>query len=382
MASNQPARSRRVTALQVLGTLALLGLLLFGCVLFLVRIKDLVFILIASIFLAYILNPVVRWLQRRMHIVFAILVVYVAIAILIALVVMFMVPPLISDAATFVKGIPKLVTDISAAIADPHNRLFAWLPAPVRDYLANLPQQLVGLIQQYGFSALHQAASFLLSAVAILAAFIVVPILTAYILLDQENLVRVFLGLFPDRSRPKAKAVLLDLDRVLGGFIRGQILDAIAVGVLIFILLTIFHVPYAYLVAVFSGVFQVIPYLGAIVAFFPAVALAWINNGSGDAIGVAIGVIVVHQLDGNIIAPRILRDNVGLSPFWIIVSVLGFTELFGFVGTFVAVPAAAMIRVIKMHFLPAAVDREEAKPTRRDHELRLDDEEIANVEHR
>lgn len=359
MASDRPSGSKRVTALQVLGTLALAGLLVYGCLLFLVRIQNVVFILIASIFLAYVLYPIVHRLSRRMHVIFAILIVYVAIAVLIALVLTFMVPPLISDTATFVHSIPKIVTDISRGISDPNNKFFAWMPGPIRAYLSSLPEQLVGFAQQYGVSALHQAASFLFSAVAIIAAVIIVPILSAYILLDQENLVRVFLGFFPERSRPKANAVLLDLDRVLGGFIRGQIIDAIVVGVLVFIVLTIFHVPYAYLIAVFSGIFQIIPYLGAVVAFFPAVALAWINNGSGNAIGVALSVIAVHQLDGNVIAPRIMRDNVGLSPFWIIVAVLTFTELFGFLGTFVAVPAAAMIRVLKMHFLPAPVDAEE-----------------------
>ncbi len=197
-------------------------------------------------------------------------------------------------------------------------------------------------------------------------------------LLDQENLARVFLGLFPIRSRPKAKAVLLDLDHVLGGFIRGQMIDAVIVGVMMFIVLTIFHVPYAYLIAVFSGVFQVIPYLGAVVAFFPAVTLALIYNGDGNALAVAIAVVAIHQLDGNVIAPRIMRDSVGLSPLWVIISVLAFTELFGFPGTFVAVPVAAMIRVLKMHFLPAPVEAEEVPATPRDESLRLHDE-ISNV---
>jgi len=138
--------------------------------------------------------------------------------------------------------------------------------------------------------------------------------------------------------------------------------------------LLVFGVPYAYLVAVISAVFQLIPYFGAIVAFFPAVTLAYIAHGTGSAVGVGIGVIVVHQLDGNLVAPRIMRDNVGLSPFWVIVSVLGFTELFGFVGTFVAVPAAAMIRVFKLHFLPEAVEKEELPPTPHEEELRVKDE--------
>jgi len=375
MASNR-------TALQVLATIALAALLVFGAALFLARIAAAVTILIASIFLAYLINPIVRWLHRRMHIVLAIVVVYVAIAIVVALVLNFFVPPLIADTATFVKAVPALISELHAAINDQHSRFFSSLPPPVRTYLADLPQALVGFVQQYGLSTARQAAGYLLSAVAVIATIIAVPILTAYILLDQENLVRTFLGLFPEKRRPKAKAVLLDLDHVLGGFIRGQLLDAVVVGVLVYVVLLAFHVPYAYLVAVASGVFQIVPYLGAIVAFFPAITLAFVNNGPANAVGVAVAIVVVHQLDGNVIAPRIMREVLGLSPFWIVLSVLVFTELFGIVGTFVAVPAAAMLRVMKMHFLPGAVEPQEAEPTALDEALRLEKEEIANVEPR
>lgn len=373
MAFNRPSRTKRITALQVLATVALAGLLAWGIVQFLERIPYIIVILIAAIFLEYIIRPAVRWLNQRMHIAFAILIVYLIVAIIIALAVWFLIPPLVTDAAKFIHALPQIVTQIQQTIETSR------LPSEIRDYLSDLPAEIINFVRQYGFTAAHQVATYIFSAAAVIGAIIVVPILTAYLLLDQENLVRVFLGFFPDRSRPKAKAVILDLDHVLGGFIRGQIIDAIAVGVLIFILLLIFNVPYAYLVAVISGVFQLIPYFGAIVAFFPAVTLAFIAHGSGSAIGVAIGVIVVHQLDGNLVAPRIMRQNVGLSPFWVIVSVLAFTELFGFVGTFVAVPAAAMIRVIKMHFLPEPVEPEEAEPTPHDEELRVK-EDIANVD--
>ncbi|MGA3038120.1 MAG: AI-2E family transporter [Vulcanimicrobiaceae bacterium] len=370
--------SKRLTALQVLATLVLTGVLVYGIAMFLVRVQAVLVIAIAAIFVAYVIFPLVHWLARRMPVIVAILIVYLMVAIVLALIIVFMIPPLIADTATFVRTVPKMIVEASQDIANPRNPLFAWLPPPIRAYVATLPAELVGFIQRYAFEAIHQIATYLVSAVTLVAALIVVPILTAYMLLDQENLVRVFLGFFPKRVRPKAKAVLLDLDHVLGGFIRGQMIDAVIVGVMMFIVLTIFRVPYAYLIAVFSGVFQVIPYLGAVVAFFPAVTLALIYNGDGNALAVALVVVAVHQLDGNVIAPRIMRDSVGLSPLWVIISVLAFTELFGFVGTFVAVPVAAMIRVLKMHLLPAPVEAEEVQSTPRDESLRLQDE-ITNV---
>jgi predicted PurR-regulated permease PerM len=379
MASGPPATSKRTTPLQVLATVALACLLLYGLVLFLQRVEAVVTILIAAIFLSYVILPIVNWLARRMPMIVAVLLIYLVILVILALVIMFMVPPLIADTATFLRGIPGLIGQLSADISNPRNPLFAWLPPPVREYLAAVPGQLINLVETYGFAAIHQLATYLLSAVALVATIIIVPIITAYILLDQENLIRVFLGFVPERGRSKAKAVLQDLDHVVGGFIRGQIIDAVVVGILVFVVLTIFHVPFAYLIAVFSGLFQVIPYLGAVVAFLPAVTLALIYNGDGNAIAVAIAIIGVHQLDGNVIAPRIMKEQVGLSPLWVIVAVLAFSELFGFVGTFVAVPAAAMIRVLKMHFLPAPVEPQDALMTESDESLRLGDE-IANAD--
>jgi len=82
----------------------------------------------------------------------------------------------------------------------------------------------------------------------------------------------------------------------------------------------------------------------------------------GNAVLVAVLIVVIHQIDGNFVAPRVLKDNVGLSPFWIVISILGFSELFGLPGTFLAVPVAAMIRVLREHLLPRPATQAEAAP--------------------
>jgi predicted PurR-regulated permease PerM len=119
-------------------------------------------------------------------------------------------------------------------------------------------------------------------------------------------------------------------------------------------MLAIMHVPYALLIGVAAGILNFIPYAGAIIGFIPSVILALSFNGVTNALIVAALFAVIQQVDGNFIAPRVLKDNVGLSPFWIIVSILAFTELFGLVGTFLAVPVAAMIRVLRDHLVPPA----------------------------
>ena len=380
MATDRPSVRRRLSTLQAMATIALAALLVYGAASFLARLQSTIFILIASTFLAYLIYPLVHRLQRRMPVILAILVVYLAIIAIIAIIVKIFVPPLITDASLLIKSAPKIIGDLSQEIADPNNKVFGWLPSSVRDYVAHLPQELVKAAQRYGFDVAQQIAGYLFSVFTLFATVIVVPVLTAYIMLDAENLLRTFLGFFPARIRPKAKAVVADLDRVLGGFIRGQLIDCVIVGALIFIMLAILRVPYAYLIAVVAGVLNFVPYLGAIVGFIPSVILALVYNGVTNALIVGVSFAAIQQLDGNVIVPRIMKESVGLSPVWIILSIIAFSELFGLVGTFVAVPTAAMLRVLKMHFLPDPVEPEEARPTPLDEALRLDEAELASPE--
>ncbi|MBV8642604.1 MAG: AI-2E family transporter, partial [Candidatus Eremiobacteraeota bacterium] len=122
------------------------------------------------------------------------------------------------------------------------------------------------------------------------------------------------------------------------------------------------HVPYALLIGVVSGALNFIPYACALIAFVPAFLLAWTYHGFTNALIVGALIIVIHQIDGNFVAPRVLKENVGLSPFWIVISILGFSELFGLPGTFLAVPVAAMIRVLRENLLPTAPARAVTAP--------------------
>ena len=111
-----------------------------------------------------------------------------------------------------------------------------------------------------------------------------------------------------------------------------------------------------------AAVLNFIPYAGAVVGFVPSVLLALITNGPGSALLVAGLFAVIQQIDGNFVAPRVLKENVGLSPLYIILAILIGSELFGLIGTFLSVPVAAMLRVLREHFLPAPVSRAEAPP--------------------
>jgi predicted PurR-regulated permease PerM len=181
-------------------------------------------------------------------------------------------------------------------------------------------------------------------------------------LIDASNVRRQILGLFPARRRPKVDTIIDELDGVVGGFIRGQLIDGAIVGVMIFVMLTALRVPYALLIGVAAGILNFIPYAGAVIGFVPSVLIALAVNGPSNALLVAILFAVIQQIDGNFVAPRVLKDNVGLSPLYIVIAILLGSELFGLIGTFLAVPVAAMIRVLREQLLPGPVTPAESPP--------------------
>jgi predicted PurR-regulated permease PerM len=354
---------RRITLwLKTLALIAVALYLLVGFLQFLGNVKATAMLFVIALFFAYLVFPMVRRLNERLPLVVSILFVYVAIAIVGAAIAQLLVPPLVADAQGAVKAIPALVTHAGQLLQDPNNPILSRLPLDERLYLASLPAQIAGFLQTNALDTAGKTLNVLLSTVSVLATLIVVPVLAAYMLLDAENLKRNFLGLIPAKQHAKAETIIAELDKVVGGFIRGQLIDGSILGAMLTIMLWSTHVPYALLIGVVSGALNFIPYAGALIAFVPAVILALTYNGLGNAALVAGLIVVIHQIDGNFVAPRVLKDNVGLSPFWIVISILGFSELFGLPGTFLAVPVAAMIRVLREQLLPGAVPAAAAHP--------------------
>ena len=354
-----PSRGeRRVTfALKVLATIALSVYLLVGLLQFFGAIRSTGLLIVGAIFFAYLIYPLVRRLNARLPAIVAILIVYAFIILVLGSVLALVVPALGNDISTFAKTLPALTTQFQTELVSPHNPFLRRIPAEDRLYIANLPSQLNSVVQKYGVDTLQRSLTVVLSTFSVIATLVVIPVLAAYMLLEASDVRRQVLGLFPARRRDKVNTLIDELDAVVGGFIRGQLIDGAIVGAMILVMLSIMHVPYALLIGVAAGILNFIPYAGAVIGFVPSVLLALAYNGPTNALIVAILFAVIQQIDGNFVAPRVLKDNVGLSPLYIIIAILVGSELFGLVGTFLAVPVAAMLRVLREQLLPSPAPR-------------------------
>lgn len=315
---------------------------------FLERIRAVVYIVIGAIFFAYLIYPIVQRLRRRMPLVWAIVLVYAVIGVLLAVAALFIVPRVGEDAALLVRHYPDIQTRLTGLLYDPHDPLTSRLPDWARNELGRIPSELAGWVRLHGLQTFGHVIFVLAGTAAAIATFIIVPLLTAYLLLDLDHLQSAFSSIVPQQRRRAAGELFDAIETVIGGFIRGQLLVALTVGVLITIVLLILHVPYAFLFGLLAAVGDLIPYVGAILAFLPAFTSAWLSNGFVNALIVAAAFVAIFQAEGHFIAPNVVSKTVKLSPFVVLLALLIGGELAGLFGLLIAVPVAGVLRVLAL----------------------------------
>ena len=344
---------RRVTyALKILALVALAAVTLSAVLQFFGRIAGVTVILVGATFFTYAIYPIVRRLNTRMPLIWAIVVVYAAIGALVAFALAFIVPALANDVQGLAAAAPSFVKNTQQFLTNPRTPVVMHLPAPVRAYLLTLPPQLERYGQLYAGDAASRVLALALSVASLAATLVVIPVISVYLMIEVPDLTNGFVSRLPARIQQRSSAIVHDLDAALGGFIRGQLLVGATIGVCITIALLILHVRYAVLIGVTAGLFDVIPYVGAVVGFVPSVTLALLDSGWHHALLVAIVFVAIFQAEGHFIAPKIVSGSVGLSPLMVIVAILIGGELLGIGGMFLAVPIAAAVRVLVLHTLP------------------------------
>ena len=178
-------------------------------------------------------------------------------------------------------------------------------------------------------------------------------IIAIYLLLSKEvfyaQVKKLMFAFFPRRVAQATLNLTHDSNAIFCGFISGKILDSAIIGVLCFIGCSILQMPYTVLVSFIVGVTNVIPYFGPFIGAIPSIFIIMIADPLKSLI-FAVFVLILQQLDGNIIGPKILGDSTGLSAFWVIFAVTFFGGLFGFVGMLIGVPTFAVIYALVRNF--------------------------------
>lgn len=309
----------------------------------LVRVRGVLtpFYLAAAI--AYISHPAVNLLEeRQVPRSLAILLVYIAFGILLFLPAMAVFPRLTAEIEQMLAKLPeqtKRLEGVTESVAFDMRRLR--FPGEVEEVYRVAIGRVERLLEEFA-SRLAAVVVGLLSQVFSL---ILAPFLAFYILRDSGALVRAATAWLPSSSRRHVLELLQRVNRVVGGFVRGQLMVSVAVGCVVAIGLSLLGVRYAVVLGVFAGLADVVPYFGPIISAVPAVALGLMESPL-TALWVVLLLVAVQQLEGSILSPKIVGERVGLHPLTVIFSVLVGGELLGVVGMLLAVPTAAALKTV------------------------------------
>lgn len=180
-------------------------------------------------------------------------------------------------------------------------------------------------------------------------------VVSVYILLQRGTIVKFFekigLAMFDENTCTQIGKYVDSSNRVFFKFISGQLIDAIIVGILVTIAMSIIGVKYAALLGFMIGLFNIIPYFGAIIAVVISVIITIITGGLSQAIIMAVVVILLQQIDSNIINPKIIGNSLEISPLLVIFAVTVGGAYFGVLGMFLAVPVIAVLKIIVNDYL-------------------------------
>lgn len=224
------------------------------------------------------------------------------------------------------------------------------LSADIKEQFANIIERLNGSVAtaiNASFDSIKQLGSNLLN-------ILLAVIISFYILKDLEYFKKFtndsFDAVFNKNRNKKTKLFLSDVDNVVSKFIRGQLLDGLIIGILSSLGLWLIGLDFPVLIGMTAGIFNIIPYFGPLIGTVPAVIVGLLSGSPIKALFAVLVLLLVQQLDGAIIAPKVVGESVGLHPVFVILSIIIGGAYFGLLGMLLAVPTAGIIKLLVMRW--------------------------------
>jgi predicted PurR-regulated permease PerM len=310
-------------------------------------LSDVLLPFVAALALAYLQTPLADRLERHgMNRTVAALLIVGLVVLTFILLALLLVPILAGQAAALIAGIPGYVTRAQALLSESGP---SWLRQFVNG--GDASKTMTELVTQ-GAGYLAAVMRSLWSGGKALASFVsvivIMPVVTFYLICDWHEMVAILDGWVPPRSRETVHRLVGEIDAAISGFLRGQAGVCLIVGIYYAVALSVIGLNFGLLIGVAAGVLTFMPYIGSMTGLLIAVGVAlgqfWPQ---WTSIAAVVGVFLFGQfVEGNVLAPKLVGDHVGLHPVWLIFAMFAFGYLLGFVGLLIAVPLAAAIAVL------------------------------------
>ena len=304
---------------------------------------------IISFVVAYLMDSLVRFIVRRLKTrrTQAILLSCILLLGIIVIIFSLFVPKILDNAESVISFVANYKMDIGEIIRNIADKInnpsvdkvadeIIEVSADIRDQINELLTYITGLL-------INLVATIGTSILSVITSFI----LSIYILIEKEDLIarlkRLIYAFFNERNARMILEISTSANRIFKSFIVGKLLDSLIVGIVTIIVFSICNIPYAPLMGSIIGLFNLIPYFGPIIGAVPVVVVTFFISPI-KALTALIIIVVIGQIDSNFIDPKIVGNNVGVSPFWVISSVIVGGTAFGPAGMILGVPTVVLVK--------------------------------------
>lgn len=269
---------------------------------------------------------------------------YLTVGFLFFLFLKFIFPQLLSSLAGLVNEIPDYISNISRKIVEFSDKLN--INDEYNKVILERWNQFVAFTLDFVTNLIPKIGNFTRDILASIWNIVLGIIVSIYLLVDKERFLalskKMTYGLLPEKRADRTVELVQRADHIFGRFLGGKVLDSVIIGILTLIILLLVRMPYANLVAFIIGVTNVIPFFGPFIGAIPSFFIILFESPT-MAVWFLLIILIIQQIDGNIIGPKILGESLGISAFWILFSLLVAGKLFGFIGLVIGVPLFVFI---------------------------------------
>lgn len=308
-------------------------------------IRDVALIILTAAVIASSIEPATRWLMRfKLPRVIAVIFLFATFFTLFAGLFYFFMPPLLDDVSGFISTLPEYLNTVSGT--GPQS-ISAMLGS--NDILAELSgtgfsiQEFISQLKTTFFDFSTGVFSGVNIIFGNILSFVLIVVISFYLSVQEKGIENFLRSVTPLKYESYIVGLWNRTEHKIGLWMQGQLILGLLMGIFVYLGLAILNIPYALLLAVLAALFELIPLFGPILAAVPAVALAFMHNGPTLGLIVIGFYIIMQQFENHLIYPLVVRKVIGVPPILVILSLLIFGKLFGFLGLILAVPVVTML---------------------------------------
>ena len=303
-----------------------------------------------AVIFTYLLNPIVHLMDRKgISRLWSVVILYTVIIAVITLLSITITPKIIKEARHLVELLPKYTNEANEYIYRLYEKIeqldnlspqMAAIRVPIEEYLIGVQYRIIDYV--------NNTTRGVFGIFSHVVNIVLIPIYAFYFLKDTDYFKKKLTMVIPKVYRQDLIHIFKDIDKLLGKFIRGQLIVAACVGILNTLALLIIKVNFAFLIGMIAGISNIIPYIGPIIGAIPAVIIALLDEPS-KAIWVIIAFTIIQQIESAILSPKIVGESVGLHPIVIIITLIVGNHLYGVIGMLFGIPIVASIKIVLKH---------------------------------